>query len=42
MVNNDWSVVFYVEENGNEPVREFLSSLDLKTQARFEWSEVKI
>ncbi|MBI3103491.1 type II toxin-antitoxin system RelE/ParE family toxin [Candidatus Daviesbacteria bacterium] len=31
-------VVFYVEENGNEPVRKFLSSLDLKTQARFNWS----
>ena len=38
MIDDNWSVVFYVEENGNEPVREFLSSLDLKTQARFDWS----
>lgn len=37
-MDDDWSVVFYVEEGGTEPVREFLSSLDLKTQARFDWS----
>jgi phage-related protein len=34
----DWSVVFYVEDNGAEPVREFLGSLDRRTQARFDWS----
>ena len=38
MADNDWSAVFYVDEKGNEPVREFLSSLDLKTQTRFDWS----
>ena len=38
MVGDDWSVVFYVDENGNEFVKEFLTSLDLKTQARFDWS----
>lgn len=33
-----WSLVFYVEENGNTPIQDFLLSLDAKTQARFEWS----
>lgn len=35
---SEWAVVFYVDEHGNEPVREFLTSLDLKTKARFDWS----
>jgi hypothetical protein len=34
----EWVVVFYVEERGREPVREFLERLDLRTQARFAWS----
>ncbi|MEJ7653172.1 MAG: type II toxin-antitoxin system RelE/ParE family toxin [Chloroflexia bacterium] len=34
VANNDWSVVFFTEEGGRSPVREFLESLDLKTQAR--------
>jgi phage-related protein len=34
----DWSLVFYTTTNGDEPVREFLESLDQKTQVRFEWS----
>ncbi len=38
MVEQEWSIIFYVEENGNEPVREFLRSLDGKTQIRFAWS----
>lgn len=38
MVSDDWSIVFYVDNKGNEPVREFLDNLDLKTKARFEWS----
>ncbi len=38
MVSDKWSVVFYVDEQGNEPIKEFLESLDLKTQARFDWS----
>src|SRR5437667_114410 len=33
-----WSVVFYTEDNGTCPVREFLVSLDAKTQVRFAWS----
>jgi hypothetical protein len=32
------AAVFSVEANGNEPLGAFLSSLDLKKQARFEWS----
>jgi len=38
MIAGEWSIVFYVDEQGNEPIKEFLSSLDLKTQARFDWS----
>jgi len=35
MTNGEWSVVFCVEESGKSPVREFLASLDARTQARF-------
>ena len=34
----DWSIVFYTTEQGDSPVEEFLESLDLKTQVRFDWS----
>jgi len=34
----EWSIVFYMEENGSSPVRDFLEGLDAKTQARFLWS----
>ncbi len=33
-----WSIVFYTDERGNEPPREFLRGLDIQTQARFDWS----
>jgi phage-related protein len=38
MTEQEWSIVFYVGESGDEPVREFLESLDRQTQARFDWS----
>lgn len=34
----EWRIVFYTDEGGNTPVEDFLTSLDLKTQARFDWS----
>lgn len=34
----DWSIAFYLDEQGHSPVEEFLEGLDLRTQARFEWS----
>lgn len=34
----DWSIVYYEDANGNNPVREFLESLDKKSQARFDWA----
>ncbi|MSP14373.1 MAG: type II toxin-antitoxin system RelE/ParE family toxin [Chloroflexi bacterium] len=34
----EWSIVYYANERGESPVREFLENLDLKTQARFDWS----
>jgi len=34
----EWSVVFYTEDDGKSPVREFLKGLDQKTKARFTWS----
>lgn len=34
----DWVVVFYTDEDGKDLIRQFLESLDLQTQARFEWS----
>jgi phage-related protein len=33
-----WSIVFYTTADGDEPVRDWLASLDQKTQVRFEWS----
>ncbi len=33
-----WSIVYYIDRRGNGPVEEFLKSLDLKTQARFDYS----
>lgn len=38
MLEREWSIIFYIEPNGGEPVREFLRNLDLRTQARFDWS----
>jgi len=34
----DWTIEFYLEDDGTSPVEEFLDSLDLKTRARFRWS----
>lgn len=34
----EWTIIFYTTADGTEPVREFLKSLDQKTQIRFEWS----
>jgi phage-related protein len=36
--HSEWSIVFYTDERGHEPVRDFLSGLDVKTQARFDWA----
>jgi len=36
--DNEWIVIFFVDEKGSSPIREFLQNLDLKTQARFMWS----
>jgi phage-related protein len=33
-----WTIVFYVDENGRSPVKEFLGGLDRTTQRRFAWS----
>ncbi|MHB8644657.1 MAG: type II toxin-antitoxin system RelE/ParE family toxin [Thermomicrobiales bacterium] len=38
MSEQGWSVILYTEPSGSDPVGEFLSSLDLRTQARFDWS----
>lgn len=38
MTGGDWSVVYYINEHGDSPVEQFLNSLDLKTQARFDWA----
>ena len=34
----EWSIVFYIDDNGNDPVGDFLDTLDLKTLARIEWA----
>lgn len=35
---SQWSIVYYAEADGSSPVREFLESLDAKTQVRFGWA----
>lgn len=35
MTQPDWSVVFFVEDNGRRPVNEFLEGLDDMAQGRF-------
>ncbi len=34
----EWTTEFYLEDNGDSPVEEFLDRLDVKTRARFRWS----
>ena len=34
----EWTIEYYVEDDGTVPVREFILGLDAKTRARFEWS----
>lgn len=38
MTTEEWTVVFYVEAGGRQAVREFLQTLDIRSQARFDWS----
>ena len=38
MQQNEWTIVFYIDEQGRSPVREFLEGVDPKTQRRFVWS----
>jgi phage-related protein len=35
---SEWSIVFYLDDDGTSPVEAFLVSLDAKTQRRFRWS----
>jgi phage-related protein len=34
----DWTIVFYLEDSGANPVDRFLSQLDARTQAKFVWA----
>jgi phage-related protein len=36
--SEEWSIVLYTDRDGSTPVEDFLASLDIKTQARFDWS----
>lgn len=38
MLEGEWQVVFYLEDDGDAPVERFLLSLEPKTQRRFAWS----
>lgn len=38
MSDSEWTIEFYLEEDGKSPVVAFLDSLDPKTRARFRWS----
>jgi phage-related protein len=34
----EWTIVFYIEDNGGNPVDDFLSRLDTRTKAKFDWA----
>ena len=34
----EWSIIFYTDSKGNHPVEDYLSSLDSKTKALFDYS----
>jgi len=36
--SQEWSIVLFIDAQGQSPVAEFLASLDSKTQRRFRWS----
>jgi phage-related protein len=36
--DSEWSIDFYLEDDGESPVEAFLNSLDQRTQLRFIWS----
>jgi phage-related protein len=36
--DREWEIIYYTDEHNVSPVEEFLQGLDLKTQARFDWS----
>jgi phage-related protein len=38
MQETEWSVVFYVEDSGSEPVADFLRHLDQRAKARLDWA----
>jgi phage-related protein len=35
---SQWTIVFYLEDNGGNPVDDFLSALDVRTKAKFAWA----
>lgn len=35
---DEWSIVFYLDDDGGSPVEAFLPGLDATTQRRFRWS----
>jgi len=37
-MTDDWTIEFYLDEQGQAPVAAFLDTLDVKTRARFRWS----
>lgn len=34
----EWTILFYAAADGSLPVEDFLTGLDIKTQARIQWS----
>lgn len=36
--HDEWQIVFYLDEAGQNPIGDFLEQLDQKTRTRFAWS----
>jgi hypothetical protein len=36
--HSEWTIVFYIEDSGGNPVDDFLSRLDARAKAKFDWA----
>jgi phage-related protein len=40
--HSEWTIVFYLEDNGRNPVDGFLSRLDARAKAKFDWAIIQL
>jgi phage-related protein len=37
-IQPEWTIVFYIEDNGGNPIDDFLARLDARAKAKFDWA----